>query len=104
MESCEEKIVGVNSYASDDDSLDVTPYRPDPVQMQQHVDQFLAFKAERSEREVKRALDDLARAANSESDNIFASVVAGAESGCTHGEIVAVLRQELGFGHPLVVT
>jgi methylmalonyl-CoA mutase, N-terminal domain len=29
---------------------------------------------------------------------VFAQVVAAAEAGCTHGEICATLRRELGFG------
>ena len=31
VESGQEKIIGVNSYVSDDDSIDVKPYRPDPA-------------------------------------------------------------------------
>jgi len=104
VESGKEKIIGVNSYVSEDDSVDVTPYRPDPEKMQRHVDAFGAFKVARSERAVQKALDDLARAANSETENVFASVVDAAEASCTHGEIVAVLRNELGFGQPLIVT
>jgi hypothetical protein len=30
-------------------------------------------------------------------------VVDAAEAGCTHGEICAMLRRELGFGQPLVM-
>jgi len=104
VESGQEKIVGVNSYVSEDESMDVTPYRPEPKKMQQHVDAFRAFKASRSERAVNKALADLARAANSESENVFSSVIDAAAAECTHGEIVAVLRNELGFGQPLIVT
>ena len=104
VESGQEKIVGVNSYVSEDESMDVTLYRPEPKKMQQHVDAFRAFKASRSERAVNKALADLARAANSESENVFSSVIDAAAAECTHGEIVAVLRNELGFGQPLIVT
>jgi methylmalonyl-CoA mutase N-terminal domain/subunit len=45
----------------------------------------------------------LARAAASPDENIFAAVVDAADADATHGEIVACLRRELGFGQPLVV-
>jgi methylmalonyl-CoA mutase N-terminal domain/subunit len=47
-------------------------------------------------------MDDLARAANDESMNIFEHTIAAARAGATHGEMVACLRRELGFGQPLV--
>ena len=47
------------------------------------------------------ALDALRRARRrgDAKTNIFGAVVAAAEAGCTHGEICATLRRELGFGH-----
>ena len=42
--------------------------------------------------------DDLARAANAPRVNVFEHVVVAADAGCTHGEICATLRRELGFG------
>ena len=42
------------------------------------------------------------RAAGDPRQNIFARVVEAAEAGCTHGEICATLRRELGFGQLLV--
>jgi methylmalonyl-CoA mutase N-terminal domain/subunit len=47
-------------------------------------------------------LDELARAANG-SENVYQKVVGAADNGVTHGEIIACLRRELGFGHPLMV-
>jgi methylmalonyl-CoA mutase N-terminal domain/subunit len=105
IDSGEQKIVGVNAYVSEDSGT--TPFgateRPDSTGMRKFVDEFVAFKAARSGSSVRRALDDLARAANSANENIFERVLAAAEAGVTHGEIVATLREELGFGHPLVV-
>ena len=76
--------------------------RPDPSRMQAHLDSFRAHKASRSAEAVSRALDALARAANDAGGNVFEQVIAAAEAGCTHGEIVATLREEMGFGEPLV--
>ena len=104
VERGEEKVVGVNSYRVEAHEEPHAPaYRPDFDAMLAHVDDFKAFKASRSQAGVDAALDDLARAAASTDRNVFAAVVDAADAGATHGEIVACLRRELGFGQPLVV-
>jgi methylmalonyl-CoA mutase N-terminal domain/subunit len=104
IESGEQKIVGVNAYQDDEGTIEEVPIsRPDPIKMQQHIDNFKAFKHGRSQQAVNKALDGLTRAANSEDENVFAQIIDAAEVGVTHGEIIACLRKELGFGHPLVV-
>ena len=103
VESGEEKVVGVNCYQNDNGpSLSRATERPDLARMTEHVARFKAYKEERSPSDVRRALDALARAANSERENVFEPIVEAAEAGITHGEIVGCLRKELGFGHPLV--
>ena len=84
------------------DRLEPPTERPDLARMAEHVARFKAYKEERSPSDVRRALDALARAANSERENVFERIVEAAEAGITHGEIVGCLRKELGFGHPLV--
>ncbi len=105
IERGDEKIVGVNCYRRDeDDDVSGKPTeRPDLARMKVHVARFKAFKASRSRAAVERALAALARATQDENDNLFARVVEAAEAGVTHGEIVACLRKELGFGRPLIV-
>jgi methylmalonyl-CoA mutase, N-terminal domain len=104
VETGEEKVIGVNCYQADNVAYAARPTeRPDLERMQQHVASFTAYKAERSQADVRRALDALKRAANSERENIYGRIVEAAEAGITHGEIVSLLREELGFGHPLVV-
>jgi len=103
VESGDEKVVGVNCYEADDDFRGRPTERPNPERMREHVARFKAYKEERSQADVRRALDALARAANSARENIYERIVEAAEAGVTHGEIVSRLRQELGFGHPLVV-
>jgi methylmalonyl-CoA mutase N-terminal domain/subunit len=70
--------------------------------MSEHLSRFTAFKSARSRSAVRSALSGLARAANSKEANVFAAVVDAAATGVTHGEIVACLRSELGFGNPLI--
>ena len=101
VDSGEQTVVGVNAYAVEEDrSARPVNARPDRAVMQAHVDGFREFKRSgRSQAEVQRALDTLARAAADPRDNIFGRVVEAAEVGVTHGEVCARLRQELGFGH-----
>ncbi len=104
VERGEEKIIGVNCYQDDNAALQSRPTeRPDIARMTEHIARFKAYKEERSQADVGRALDALKRAANSERENVYERIVEAAEVGVTHGEIVSLLRAELGFGHPLVV-
>jgi methylmalonyl-CoA mutase, N-terminal domain len=100
VDSGAQTVVGVNAYQVEEDSRarPINP-RPDRDRMQAFVDALRTFKAQRSQDDVRRALDALARAAQDRRDNVFGRVVEAAEAGCTHGEICATLRRELGFGH-----
>ena len=100
----EQVVVGVNAYQVEEDaSARPALPKPDVALMDAHRAHFAQWKRERANDAVRRALDDLARAANTKAGeaNIFGSVVAAAEVGATHGEICGTLRRELGFGHPL---
>ncbi len=103
VESGEQKIIGVNSYEIEEDSTRLLqPERPDPEAMKAQLEAFRQFKKNRSQGEVRKSLDALARSTSDRNDNIFGRVVEAAEAGATHGEIVACLRTELGFGEPLI--
>lgn len=102
IETGAEKVVGVNCYQSEVEDREVETYRPNREAMEAQVTAFKAFKADRKQADVDRALDELARAANG-TQNVYEKVVEAADSGVTHGEIIACLRRELGFGHPLMV-
>jgi len=104
VETGEQTVVGVNAYQVDEDaSTQPALARPDPALMRAHLEAFKAWKAARSQAEVRSALDALAGSTHDAKANIFGAVVSAAEAGCTHGEICATLRRELGFGHPLLV-
>jgi methylmalonyl-CoA mutase N-terminal domain/subunit len=93
-------VVGVNAYhVEEDDSARQPLERPDPAHMRAHIDAFKVFKAARSGAAVRQALDALGAAAQDPQQNVFAQVVEAAAAGCTHGEICARLRRDLGFGH-----
>ena len=104
IDSGEQTVVGVNAYRVDEEpGARPALAKPDPATMQAHLDAFARWKATRSAEGVSKALSALARSAQGDGGNVFGEVVAAAEAGCTHGEICATLRRELGFGHPLVV-
>lgn len=104
VESGEETVVGVNAYRYGGDQDVHRPLeRPDPAVVQEYLDALRDYRKQRDNDAVRRALDDLARAANSVNDNVFAKVVDATIAGATHGEIVARLRAELGDGRPLIV-
>lgn len=104
VESGDQTVVGVNAYQVDEtDEARQALDKPDPAHMARHLASFKAWKAARSQEAMRRALDDLARAAENRDANVFEAVVAAAEAGCTHGEICGMLRKVLGFGQPLTM-
>ena len=104
VESGGQTIVGVNAYTIDEPAGSRVPLaKPAPELMHSHLAAFASYKAQRSDAAVHRSLGDLARSAQGDGGNIFAAVVESAAAGCTHGEICATLRRELGFGQPLTV-
>jgi methylmalonyl-CoA mutase N-terminal domain/subunit len=102
IDSGEQKIVGVNCHQEDLASKEPPSYRPDPDAIDRLVADFHTYKKTRNNARVRSALDGLAGTAASEKGNTFAAVVESARAGATHGEIVACLRKELGFGQPLI--
>jgi methylmalonyl-CoA mutase N-terminal domain/subunit len=103
VESGAQTVVGVNAYRVDEDhSARVPLERPRPEVMEAQLAGLARYKSGRSADAVEAALDGLARTAASAEGNIYEQVVEAAVAGATHGEIVARLRSELGFGEPLV--
>jgi methylmalonyl-CoA mutase N-terminal domain/subunit len=104
VDAGEQTVVGVNAYQVEEDkSARPINTRPDRAAMQAHIDDFVAWKAARSQEDVARAIAALARSANDPKDNVFRRVVEAADVGVTHGEICQTLRDEMGFGDVLAV-
>ncbi len=100
----EQTIVGVNAYRSEQESVHCAPLeRPEPARIEAQLERLRAYREARGAESVHRALDALARAAATTDENVYEKVVDAAVAGATHGEIVARLRGELGFGEPLLV-
>ncbi len=104
VESGEQIVVGVNAYEEQEDaSARPVLERPDLKIMQDQVSRLRKAKTDRSQTAVDRSIRILREAARSEKKNLFASEIEAVRAGLTQGEIIAVLREELGFGHPLIV-
>ena len=102
LDSSEEILVGVNKYIEEEATTIAPLRRPSSENIRKQLRRLKHFKADRSQVEVDKALDALGRAAENENDNIFGRIVEAAEVGATNGEICGKLRDEMGFGHPLV--
>ena len=104
VERGEQIVVGVNAYRHEEDAGDrPAPLpRPRPEAMEAQLERLARYKAARSQRAVMAALDALARGAADPRANVFETVVEAAVAGATHGEICARLREEMGFGEPLI--
>ena len=104
VERGEQKIVGVNCWQVEDDATDRAPLeRPDAKDMEAQLKTLQRYKNDRNAQNVQKALDELARAANDDSGNLFELAVDAAIADATHGEICGTLRRELGDGEPLAM-
>lgn len=102
VESGEQPVVGVNAYRAgpQPEESEIQP-RTDMAVIEERVATLKRYKADRDQALLRRGLDGLARAADSEDENVYGAVVEAASSGATHGEICALLRRAYGFGQPL---
>jgi methylmalonyl-CoA mutase N-terminal domain/subunit len=105
VEAGTETIVGVNKYVvPDQEEARPQHLKPPPKKViDAQVKRLKAFKAGRSQAAVAKALDALARAAESKDANVYQAVVDAACADITHGEICATLRKVYGYGRPLIV-
>jgi len=105
IDSGEQIAVGVNAHKLPDNPADRPPpqERLDKDRVESYLSNFATWKQDRSQGAVQKAIDDLARACNSDDENVYDRVVKAAMANVTHGEICATVRQELGNGEPLIV-
>jgi len=101
IESGEQKVVGQNSFTETEDSpltagADGGILTPDPEVERERIEALERWKAERDEAEVKTALDELARVAADDGENVMPATIAAAKAGATTGEWAQVLREAFG--------
>lgn len=105
IDSGEQTVVGVNSYQVEKESEIPTKAlpRPDPKDIERYLERLADYKKARDNDAVNKALDDLADATHTEHENLYGKVVEATLADATQGEIIEVMRRELGFGDPLIV-
>ena len=91
IESGEQKVVGQNSFTESEDSpltagADGGILTPDPEVERERIEALEQWKAERDGDAVDAALEELARVAADESQNIMPATIAAAKAGATTGE------------------
>ncbi len=101
IESGEQKVVGQNSFTGTEDSpltagADGGILTPDPEVERERIEALEAWKAERDEDAVGVALEELARVAADDDENVMPATIAAAKAGATTGEWAEVLREAFG--------
>jgi len=98
IESGELTVVGVNAFTEAADSPlggDEAILRVDPAVQDQQIAELEAWRSERDQDAVKRALDEVARVAGTD-ENIMDATIALAHAGGTTGEWAETLREAFG--------
>jgi (2R)-ethylmalonyl-CoA mutase len=98
IESGDLTVVGVNAFTEAADSPlggDEAILRVDPAVQDQQIAELEAWRSERDQDAVKRALDELARVAATD-ENIMDATIALAHAGATTGEWAETLREAFG--------
>lgn len=105
VESGEQVVVGVNRHQRPDDPAERPPaqQRPGAAKIDRYLAELRAYRERRSQADVDRALDALARSFDDPAQNSFGAVVDAIGAGATHGEVVARVRDTVGAGEPLVI-
>jgi methylmalonyl-CoA mutase N-terminal domain/subunit len=98
IESGERVVVGVNRFLTQADER-YEPLRVDPAIEQEQAERLTALRAERSGDAVRRALDDLRRAAEG-SDNVLYPMRDALAARATVGEVCHSLREIWGSYTP----
>jgi (2R)-ethylmalonyl-CoA mutase len=101
IESGEQKVIGQNSFTETEDSpltagADGGILTPDPEVERERIEALESWKAERDEAAVRAALDELARVAADDGQNVMPATIAAAKAGATTGEWAEVLREAFG--------
>ena len=101
IEAGELKVVGQNTFTEGEDSpltagADGGILTPDPEVERERIAALEEWREERDDAEVRKALDELARVAKADDENIMPATIAAAKAGATTGEWAGVLREVFG--------
>ncbi|HEX8753249.1 MAG TPA: methylmalonyl-CoA mutase family protein [Solirubrobacterales bacterium] len=101
IERGEQKVIGQNSFTETEDSpltagADGGILTPDPEVERERIAALEEWRAQRDEEAVKAALEELARVAADESQNVMPATIAAAKAGATTGEWAQTMREVFG--------
>ncbi len=101
IERGELKVVGQNVHTETEDSpltadAEGGIMKPDPEVERERIEALQRWREERDEAAVRKALDELARVATDEGENIMPATIEAAKAGATTGEWAGVLREAFG--------
>jgi (2R)-ethylmalonyl-CoA mutase len=101
IESGEQKVIGQNSFTETEDSpltagADGGILTPDPEVERERIEALESWRAERDDEAARAALDELARVAADDGENVMPATIAAAKAGATTGEWAEVLREAFG--------
>jgi (2R)-ethylmalonyl-CoA mutase len=101
IESGDLRVIGQNSFTETEDSpltagADGGILTPDPEVERDCREALEAWRADRDQGAVERALAELAAAARDESANVMPATIAAAKAGATTGEWAGTLREIFG--------
>ena len=101
IENGEQKVIGLNSYTETAESpltatADGGIMKPDPEVERERTEALEAWRDARDEDAVIAALKEVARVAETDSENIMPATIEAARAGATTGEWAATLRDVFG--------
>lgn len=98
IESKDKIVVGVNEFViPEEEDLEVPVYDVDQNAVQQYVEDLKEIKKTRSQSQVKKALEDLRRAAEKGDENLIPYKLECCEAGATTAELRGTIRIARGL-------
>lgn len=98
VDSCDQVIVGVNKFTSDEDNNEEF-LSIDPEAVNEQIKRVSTFKTKRNNDQVKNQLTEL-EATSKTNENLIPSIISCVQNDCTLGEIADTLRSVFGEYQP----
>jgi methylmalonyl-CoA mutase N-terminal domain/subunit len=101
MNSGQQPIVGVNLFRDESDSTEINIFRHSGEWQQQRIQEIIAYKKNRVQEPVERALDELERQTRKRPHlNCIEPIMKAVEARATLGEIMDAVRRAIDFKRP----
>ena len=101
MNSGQQPIVGVNLFRDESDSTEINIFRHSGEWQQQRIQEIIAYKKNRVQEPVERALDELERQTRNRPHlNWIEPIMKAVEARATLGEIMDAVRRAIDFKRP----